>query len=165
MKRLIVFFLLIAFFFISCNKDNPSIIRGTWLVMSIQTQTLKSNTDSGWQEQKCISPLFFEGESLTIQKEDIVPCPSADDLFNDYEDYKGTVSYTFAKEKLSIPELVYTKSTPIVDGLSVSSVGTNAMTFDIDVDGRDMNLTGSVSETDNLGNVKKRTNIRVSLHR
>ena len=122
---------------VACSKISQSDLQGNWYVGTILTQEITSNTDSGWTSQEGLSAVFHVHEILTIKKSVIIPCPSADFMLENYDDYKGEVKYTLSETKLTIPEIHYAQYKEHPDGTS--------------------------EVYDNLGNVKKRINMRIEL--
>ena len=151
---------------ISCSKDSRDDIKGDWTVLSIQVQNLTSNTDSGWNEQMAFSYVFFKGETLSIGDSYIIPCPSADSMLGGYGDYEGKIKYAYSTGgELYIPDAEYTQSSSTDDGFSFSQIRIIGGTYLIHRDGNFLELTTSIEETDNLGNVKKRTNAKIRLQK
>ena len=158
------FVLLIAFALVACSKISQSDLQGNWYVGTILTQEITSNTDSGWTSQEGLSAVFHVHEILTFKKSVIIPCPSADFMLENYDDYKGEVKYTLSGTKLTIPEIHYAQYKEHPDGTSEASETTySALTFEVATNGKQMELTGTSEVYDNLGNVKKRINMRIDL--
>ena len=156
--------MLIAIALVACSKISQSDLQGNWYVETILTQEITSNTDSGWTSQEGLSAVFHVQEILTIKKSVIIPCPSADIMLETYEDYKGVVNYTLSGTKLTIPEIHYTKYKEHSDGsIEASETTFPALTFEVATNGKQMELTGTSEVYDNLGNVKKRINMRIEL--
>ncbi len=83
-----------------------------------------------------------------------------------YDNYSGQVKYTLSGSKITIPDQQY--SYVRMNGEQISEVGETTIqggVFDVDIDNGEMDLSGTMESTDNLGNVKKRTNIQITLHK
>lgn len=162
MKR--IFVLLMAIALVACSKISQSDLQGNWYVEIILAQEITSNTDSGWTSQEGLSAVFHIHEILTFKKSVIIPCPSADYMLESYDDYKGEVYYTLSGTKLTIPEIHYTKYKECSDGtIEASETTYSALSFEVATNGKQMELTGTFELHDNLGNVKKRINMRIEL--
>jgi hypothetical protein len=161
-----VLFAILALVLISCSKISKSDLRGVWTVDSIKQQEITANTDSGWYSGMAIAPIFFVGETLTISKSNIIPCPTTASMVKCYDDYPGYINYSLAGNKLVIPEQHY--SYYRIDGngdVSAGEINFRAMEFEVGIAGNEMDLIGKFEETDNLGNVKKRVNVMIDLSR
>ncbi len=164
MKKLLLFVL--AFLVLSCGKISYSSLQGSWQVISIQSQRVTATTDSGFQDHGYLHALFCTGETLVFKKSVIIPCPTADNSLEDFEDYKGEIPYTISGGKLIVPMVVYTSHTINEYGESeFKSVSYNELTCDVTIDDGNMILTSSMERKDNLGNVKERVNAIVKLKR
>ena len=164
MRRILLTILALAL--VSCSKISQSDLQGNWHVDGIATQEITSNSDSGWRMQQALSPVFLEGESLTFKKGILVPCPSADYALEAYEDYKGEIKYSISGSKLTIPEIHYVRYKEYDNGDKEYSETTYpALTFEVVLSGSAIRLTGTTEQTDNLGNVTKRINMRLDLTR
>lgn len=162
MRQIFVLFMAIAL--VACSKISQSDLQGNWYVGTILTQEITSNTDSGWASQEGLSAVFHVHEILTIKKSVIIPCPSAAFMLEEYDDYKGEVKYTLSGTKLTIPEIHYAQYKEYPDGTAHASETTYAaLSFDVATNGKQMELTGVSEVYDNLGNVKKRINMRIEL--
>lgn len=164
MRRILLTILALAL--ISCSKISQSDLQGAWTVDNIQLQEITANTDSGWKSEMAISPIFFVGETLTISKSNIIPCPTTASMVKGYDDYPGYINYSLTGNKLAIPEQHY--SYYRIDGsgdVSAGEINFRAMEFEIGIVGNEMDLIGKFEETDNLGNVKKRVNVMIDLSR
>lgn len=85
-------------------------------------------------------------------------------MLEEYDDYKGEVKYTLSGTKLTIPEIHYAQYKEYPDGTAHASETTYAaLSFDVATNGKQMELTGVSEVYDNLGNVKKRINMRIEL--
>lgn len=83
-----------------------------------------------------------------------------------YDNYSGQVKYTLSGSKITIPDQQYSYAR--MNGEQISEVGETTIqggVFDVDIDNGEMDLSGTMESTDNLGNVKKRTNIQITLHK
>lgn len=150
----------------SCSKVTQSELNGNWYVDSIEVQEITSNTDSGWRPQQGIMAIFAVKEVLSISKSHITPCPSCSASLTMYDNYSGQVKYTLSGSKITIPDQQY--SYVRMNGEQISEVGETTIqggVFDVDIDNGEMDLSGTMESTDNLGNVKKRTNIQITLHK
>lgn len=159
-----IFVLFMAITLVACSKISQSDLQGNWYVGSILTQEITSNTDSGWASQEGLSAVFHVHEILTFKKNVIIPCPSSDAMLESYDDYKGEVNYTLSGTKLTIPEIHYAKYKEHSNGTVEASETTySALSFEVATNGKRMELTGTSEVYDNLGNVKKRINMRIEL--
>lgn len=163
---LLVLLIMLAMAFTSCSKVSQSNLQGDWTVDSIRQQEITANTDSGWNSEKAISPIFFVGETLTISKSTIIPCPTTASMVKGYDNYPGYINYSLTGNKLVIPEQHY--SYYRIDGngdVSTGAINFRALEFEVGIAGNEMDLIGKFEETDNLGNVKKRVNVMIDLSR
>lgn len=161
-----VLFAILALVLISCSKISQSAMQGDWTVDSIKQQEITANTDSGWNSGMAISPIFFVGETLTISKSTIIPCPTTASMVKGYDNYPGYINYSITGNKLVIPEQHY--SYYRIDGngdISTGAINFRAMEFEVSIAGNQMDLIGKFEETDNLGNIKKRVNVMIDLSR
>lgn len=148
----------------SCSKISQSELQGNWYVNTILVKEVTSDTDSGWISQECIAPVFVVHEILMLQKSVILPCPSADFMLRGYNDYKGEIKYSLSGDKLVIPEIHYSQyKVEENSDASASEITFYGITFNVNTNGGNMDLSSTVEQTDNLGNVKKRTNVRIEL--
>ena len=162
MKKLLL--VILSLTIISCSKISQSSLQGNWYVGNILTQEITSNTDTGWTVQEGLSVVFFTNEILTFSKTTIIPCPTSASTLIGYDDYPGYVPYTLSGSQLMIPELRYSYYRDEGNGnVSAGEVTYKALTFDVAMNNNQMELTGTFEDTDNLGNVKKRTNVRIEL--
>ena len=158
------FVLLVAIVLVACGKISQSQLQGNWYVSNILTQEITSNTDTGWTPQEGLSAIFTVHEILTFNKSVIIPCPSADAILEGYDDYKGEVRYMLSGTKLTIPEIHYSKYKEHTDGTVEASETTySELSFEVATNGKQMVLTGTSEVYDNLGNVRKRINMRIEL--
>jgi len=148
---------------ISCTKVTQSDLVGDWCVDSIETQEVTSNTDSGWRSQTGVLSIFIVGETISFHRSYLAPCPSAESYLKAYDTYEGKVTYTISGGKLSIPEQVFTYYREDGDIILAGSMSIPSATFDATIDNGVLYLDGSHEDLDNLGNLKKRTNIRITL--
>ena len=155
----------VFFVFISCSKMSQSDILGDWTVSSIQVQEISADTDSGWKTQQGAGIVFVQGETITFEKGRIIPCKSVDMGFRQYDNYPGYVSYTFSGAKLTIPSVEYSYYRQDGDNVETGQMKMQGITLDVSLNGNIMSLSGTTEHTDNLGNVKKRTNVKVELTR
>ena len=167
MKRVVPLILLLLLF--ACSKISESDIQGSWHVEAIQVQIITSNTDSGWQQQAGFCSIFIVNEALSMNKGRITPCPGADAILKAYDNYPGYVNYAFKGNKLNIPDQHYSFFRQGTDqnGFTTESgeVNIQGITFDVVLNDGEMSLSGKQEGTDNLGNVKKRTNVKIDLSR
>ena len=165
MNRILL--LALAVLTLSCNKISQEDVQGKWFVESIFVQEITAHSDSGWKSQDSVSAVFHTGEELTIRQRVIIPCPSASAMLEHYDQYDGTIKYTLSDDKLIIPDIHFYQAKVQDDGLTSEASETTVygVTLDIRIDGGTMTLSGTKDQTDNLGNVEKRTNIRISLTR
>lgn len=162
MKKILLFVL--ALTILSCSKISQSSLQGSWIVNSISAQEITANTDTGWKTQQAASSIFFTGESLTIGKSTITPCPSSSEMLKEYDDYPGYFNYSLSGTKLTIPEAHFSYVRKNGDKVVMAGEYTqNAMNFTVALNGNDMELNGTSEETDNLGNVKRRVNVKINL--
>lgn len=164
MRKLL--FTILALSLFSCNKISQLDLQGSWTVDSIQQQEITANMDSGWKSEMAASSIFFVGESLTFNKSSIIPCPSAASMVKDYDDYPGYVAYSLSGHTLVIPEQNYSYYRIDSNGdASAGQITFRALEFEVGIADNEMDLTGKFEETDNLGNVKRRVNVRIDLSR
>ena len=150
---------------ISCSKVSQSDILGDWTVGDIQVQEITADTDSGWKTQQGAGIVFVQGETITFEKGRIIPCKSVDMGFRQYDNYPGYVSYSFSGAKLTIPSVEYSYYRQDGDNVEAGQMKMQGITLDVTLNGNIMSLSGTAEDTDNLGNVKKRTNVKVELTR
>lgn len=149
-------FAFLAITLVSCSKLSQAKLLGSWYVDSVETQEITSNTDTGWRPQQALSAIFFTGERLSFTKSGIIPCPSADDMLEAYDNYKGEVEYTVSGDILSISEIHYVKHKEYDNYIIEHSETTyHALTFKVRILDNRMELSGSSDEVDNLGYIKK----------
>ena len=165
MRRVLLFALVVLT--LSCNKISQEDVQGSWYVESIYVQEITAHSDSGWKSQNSVSAVFYTGEVLTFRKYVLLPCPSASASLEYYDQYDGTVKYTLSDDKLIIPDIHYYQVKIQNDGLTseASEITVYGVTLDIRIEVGTMTLAGTKDNTDNLGNVEKRTNIRITLTR
>jgi len=162
MKKILLFVLALSI--ISCSKISQSSLQGTWNVDGISSQEITANTDTGWKTQQAAGSIFFTGESLTISKSTITPCPSSSEMLKEYDDFPGYFNYSLSGTKLTVPEAHFSYVRKNGDKIVMAGEYTqDAMNFTVALNGTDMELTGTSEETDNLGNVKRRVNVKIDL--
>ena len=144
---------------VSCGKQSQSDILGTWTVGDIQVQEITADTDSGWKTQQRAGIVFVQGEAISFEKGRLIPCKSVDMGLRLYDNYPGYVSYTFSGAKMTIPSVEYSYYRQNGETVEVGQMGMQVITLDVAIEGNRM------ENTDNLGNVKKRTNVRIELNR
>lgn len=93
----------------------------------------------------------------------IIPCKSVDMGLRQYDDYPGYVSYTFSGSKLTFPSVEYSYYRQNGDNVEAGQMKMQGITLDVALNGNIMSLSGTAEHTDNLGNVKKRTNVKVEI--
>ena len=150
---------------VSCGKLSQSDILGTWIVGDIQIQEITADTDSGWKTQQRAGIVFAQGEAISFEKGRLIPCKSVDMGLRLYDNYPGYVSYTFSGAKMTIPSVEYSYYRQNGETVEAGQMGMQGITLDVAIEGNSMNLSGTMENTDNLGNVKKRTNVRIELNR
>ena len=150
---------------ISCSKVSQSDILGEWTVGNIQVQEITADTDSGWKTQQRAGIVFVQGEAISLEKGRLIPCKSVDMGLRLYDNYPGYVSYTFSGAKMTIPSVEYSYYRQNGETIEAGQMGMQGITLDVAIEGNRMNLSGTMENTDNLGNVKKRTNVRIELNR
>ena len=165
MKHLISNIAVLFLALVSCGKVSQSDILGEWTVGDIQVQEITADTDSGWKTQRGVGILFIQGEIITFEKNRIIPCRSVDANLRQYDDYPGYIVYTLSGAKLTIPSVEYSYYRQNGETVEAGQMGMQGITLDVAIEGNSMNLSGTMENTDNLGNVKKRTNIRIELNR
>ena len=165
MKHLISNIAVLFLALVSCGKVSQSDILGEWTIGDIQVQEITADTDSGWKTQRGVGILFIQGEMITFEKNRIIPCRSVDANLRQYDDYPGYIVYTLSGAKLTIPSVEYSYCRQNGETVEAGQMGMQGITLDVAIEGNSMNLSGTMENTDNLGNVKKRTNIRIELNR
>lgn len=165
MIRLLLHFTATFLAIVSCSKVSPSDILGTWTVGDIQIQEITADTESGWKTQKEAGIVFVQGETISFEKGRINPCKSVDMGFRQYDNYPGYVSYTLSGAKLTIPSVEYSYYRQNGETIEAGQMSMQGITLDVAIEGNSMFLSGTTENTDNLGNVKKRTNVRIELNR
>lgn len=163
MKKIL--FIILPLIALSCNKVSRSDLQGEWTVDSVKTQVVTSTTDSGWQNQLGAMSIFVVGEELTINKYVIVPCPSAAESMQGYDDYTGEVKYSLSGDKLIIPDQHYSYQRQSGDNMERGETMIQGCTFAMTLEEHVLTLSGTNEELDNLGNVKRRTNTIITLSR
>lgn len=158
-------FAFVLFAVFSCSKIPQSKLQGDWFVDSIEARELTSDTDSGWKSLQGTMSIFVVGEVLAINKLDITPCPSAASFYKAYDNYTGRVSYTLSGGKMIIPDQLYYYAKNDGENAEYGEVAIQGGAFDIVLDGGNMMLSSTIEQSDNLGNIQKRTNFRISLHK
>ena len=150
---------------VSCGKISQSDILGEWTVGEIQVQEITAETDSGWKTRQGAGMVFVQGETITFEKNRIIPCKSVDANLRQYDNYPGYIDYTLSGAKLTIPSVEYSYYRQNGETVEVGQISMQGITLDVAIQGNTMNLSGTPDSTDNLGNVKKRTNVRIELSR
>jgi len=163
-KRLL-YFVATSLAIISCSKVSQSDILGDWTVGDIQVQEITADTDSGWKTQQGAGIVFIQGETITFEKGRIIPCKSVDMGFRQYDNYPGYVSYTIHGAKLTIPSVEYSYYRQNGENVEAGQMKMQGITLDVALNGNIMSLSGTAEDTDNLGNVKKRTNVKIEITR
>lgn len=163
MRKIVL--LLIPLLLLSCSKISQSDLQGTWTVDSIEAQELTSNTDSGWRQQVGALSIFVVTESMSFHRSYLVPCPSADNSFRMYDTYEGKVNYSLSRGQLIIPEQSFSYYRESDDRQEFGQATIPAVTLDMEMEGNQLLLSGSQETLDNLGNVKKRTNLKITLQK
>lgn len=109
--------------------------------------------------------VFVQGETITFEKNRVVPCKSVDAHLRQYDNYLGYIDYTLSGAKLTIPSVEYSYYRQNGETVEVGQMSMQGIMLDVAIQGNTMNLSGTTENTDNLGNVKKRTNVRIELSR
>lgn len=164
MKQILPFVALLVLA-VSCGKLSQSDILGEWTVEAIQVQEVTSNTDTGWKEQPGAGIVFVKGEKLSFEKKHIIPCPSVDASLRKYDNYPGYIPYNISGTSLVIPSVEFAYNRQEGDYMEAGQIALHGITFDVEIDDGRMFLSGTMESTDNLGNVKKRINQKIELHR
>ena len=157
MKRLLIISTLIPLLLVSCNKVPLSDILGTWTVENISIRRITSNTDKttehapgwGW---------FSQDATIVFEKGVMRPDPEKTYL-SQYSQYDGTVKYSYSGSRLVIPEVSYYEQTE--SSISCTTMGREE--FDVSNSDGLLKLFGTDTETDNLGNIKSKSEITILL--